>query len=217
MTVEKRRDKINEEQQRMLFINAARDCDRVAVRRLSSAADAQSLTNYQDGNGATPLYKAGSALQGRTDAHRDGYTPLFIAAANGHASVTKQLIEARCNMDLKEKDGSSPLYVAASIGHASVTKQLIEARCNVDLPDKDRCTPLHLAADKGHEAVTKQLIAARCNVNLQEAKFWFTPLHFAAHLGQSSVPEQLLAARCNVDLQSKCGPSRACCRDGAAD
>ncbi len=124
----------------MLFINAARDGDTEAVRTLLSAADAQSLMNYQDASGATPLYKACSALSGWTDDHKDGYTPLFIAAANGHASVTKQLIEARCNMDLQERDGSTPLVVAAANGHASVAKLLIEARCNMDLPDKDgRC------------------------------------------------------------------------------
>jgi hypothetical protein len=129
----------------MLLINAARDGDTVTVRTLLSAADAQSLMNYQDGNGATPLYKDGCALQGWTDAHKDGYTPLFIAAANGHASVTKQLIEARCNMNLQEKDGSTPLLVAAANGHASVTKQLIEARCNIVLADKNGASPLHEA------------------------------------------------------------------------
>jgi hypothetical protein len=58
--------------QGMLLINAARDDD-TTVRTLLSAPDALSLMNYQDENGVTPLY---------------------IAAHNGHAPVTKQLIEA---------------------------------------------------------------------------------------------------------------------------
>ena len=33
--------------------------------------------------------------------------PPFIAAQNEHASVTKQLIEARCNVDFQEKDGAT--------------------------------------------------------------------------------------------------------------
>ena len=45
-------------------------------------AGAQSFINYLDASGATPLY---------------------AASQNGHASVTKQLIEARCNIDLQKK------------------------------------------------------------------------------------------------------------------
>jgi len=63
----------------------------------------------------------------------DGCTPLFIATHEGHASVTKQLIEARCNVDLQNKDGHTPVYVAAGKGHPVVTEKLIEARCNIHL------------------------------------------------------------------------------------
>ena len=60
-------------QERMLLTDAARDGDTVTVRTLLSAADAQSLMNYQDEYGNTPLH---------------------MAVQVGHASVTKQLIEA---------------------------------------------------------------------------------------------------------------------------
>ena len=39
----------------------------------------------------------------------DGCAPLYIAAKKGHASATKQLIEAGCNVDLQAKDGWTPL------------------------------------------------------------------------------------------------------------
>jgi ankyrin repeat protein len=54
---------------------------------------------------------------------KDGWTPLFFAAHNGHVSVTKQLIEALCNVDA-QKNGVSPLHCAAGKGHASVTHLL---------------------------------------------------------------------------------------------
>ncbi len=101
-------------QERVLLTDAARDGDTVTVRTLLSAADAQSLMNYQDENGSSPLH---------------------LAAENGHASVTAQLIEARCNVDLQDENGATPLHIAAENGHASVTEQLIEARCNVNLQD----------------------------------------------------------------------------------
>ena len=111
---------------------AAREDDTETVRTLLlllTQAGAQSLINYQDASGTTPL---------------------FFAARHGHASVTKQLIHARCNVDLQKKNGASPLFIAAEHGHASVTEQLIEARCNVDLPMEDGCTPLFIAAEHEH-------------------------------------------------------------------
>ena len=48
-------------------------------------------------------------------------------------SVTKQLIEACCSIDLQENIGFTLLFIAAEQGHACVTKQLIEAHRNIDL------------------------------------------------------------------------------------
>jgi hypothetical protein len=43
--------------------------------------------------------------------------PLYIAALQGHASVTKQLIEARCNIGLPEagKGGVHALLAAIAV------------------------------------------------------------------------------------------------------
>ena len=52
-------------------------------------------------------------------------------------SITEQLIEARCNIDVQMKDAAAPLHDRI-YGHEAVTKQLIEARCNVDLPTEKK-------------------------------------------------------------------------------
>jgi len=72
----------------MLIIQAAARGDTVTARTLLSTAGALSLINTQD---------------------ESGRTPLFWAAHNGHASVTDQLIEARCDIDVQDKDGATPL------------------------------------------------------------------------------------------------------------
>jgi hypothetical protein len=46
-----------------------------------------------------------------------GTQPIYCAAANGHASVTEQLIEARCNLDVQDNIGCTPLCTAAHFGH----------------------------------------------------------------------------------------------------
>jgi len=56
-----------------VFFLALRHGDTVTVRKMLSTAGAQSWIDCQDSFGATPL---------------------LVAAANGHESVTKQLIEA---------------------------------------------------------------------------------------------------------------------------
>jgi ankyrin repeat protein len=142
---------------------AARDGDTVTVRTQLSTAGALSLINTQDASGATPLY---------------------WAAQNGHASVTEQLIEARCNVDLQAKDGSAPLHLAGQNGHASVTVQLIQACCKHDLQMSDGRTPLYISAQRGTAAITKLLIEARCNLDLL-AKDGRTALYAAAESGQS--------------------------------
>jgi ankyrin repeat protein len=58
---------------------AARDGDTAKVSTLLSTQGAQSFINYQDAR---------------------GYTPLYAASQNGNVSVTEQLIEAGCNIDL---------------------------------------------------------------------------------------------------------------------
>jgi ankyrin repeat protein len=76
--------------------------DAAKVCALLSTQGAQSFINYQNA---------------------DGDTPLIIAAYSGHESVTKQLIAARCNVDLQTKCEFSPLHDAANNGHETVTKQ----------------------------------------------------------------------------------------------
>jgi ankyrin repeat protein len=109
-----------------------------------------------------------------------GTQPLHFAAANGHEAVTKQLISARCSVDLQTKEAGTPphleignkIYSSLMLHRHStrsdaVTKGLIAARYSVDLQQENGFTPLHFAAQEGHESVTTQLLAARCNVDLQ--------------------------------------------------
>ncbi len=63
------------------FFLAVRDVDTVIVSKMLSTADAQSLINYQNAFGVTVL---------------------IFAAGKGHEDVTKQLLEARCNVDFHQ-------------------------------------------------------------------------------------------------------------------
>ena len=94
---------------------------------------------------------------------KDGATPLFLAAQNGHEQTVQILLEkGKANVDLPDqvlllvvsfsfflfqfliflfffnvKNGVTPLYVAAFKGHEQIVQILLEkGNPNVDLPDQ---------------------------------------------------------------------------------
>ena len=132
-----------------MLVEAACQGDAVKVRTLLATPGSQSFINYHDADWPIP-------------------PPIYCAAANGHASVAKQLIAARCNVDLQAENGWTPIHMAAQEGHAAVTEELLAARCNVDHQADDGATPLHVAAANGHAGITKKLLAVHCNVDFQD-------------------------------------------------
>ena len=81
------------------LLTAARQGDTGTVSTLLSLPGVQSFINYQDAYGATPF---------------------FGAAAYGHSAVTKQLLAASCNVDLRSEMGTA-LQVAQRQGHIGIT------------------------------------------------------------------------------------------------
>jgi len=148
------------------LLHAVNTGDTASVSTLLSAPDAQSFIN-------TP--------------NESGCTPLHLAVVKGNAAVTKQLLAARCNVDIQDDDGYTPLHNAASYRYgASVTEQLIDARCNMNLQDLKGCTPLCISALQGHESATKKLLLSRCNVDLQD-KNGHTALQVAQRQGHAEI------------------------------
>jgi hypothetical protein len=91
-------------------------------------------------------------------------TPLSWAAATGHETVVKLLLDTgKVDIDSKDSDGWTPLRWAAYNGHEAVVMVLLDTG-KVDIDSKDssryRRTPLSWAAENGHEAVVKLLQSA---------------------------------------------------------
>ena len=117
-----------------------------------------------------------------------GWTPLALAAANGHVEVVELLL-TQYDVDANRKVdwGRTPLSVAAEKGHETVVKLLLERKdIEADAKDLFGQTPLSFAAEKGHETVVK-LLLARNDVD-PNAALWF-----AAERGQEEMVKLMLA------------------------
>jgi ankyrin repeat protein len=88
-------------------------------------------------------------------------TPLYLAAAEGHATVVARLLAAGADPRRQAQGpfGSTgtPIHVAARYGHLEVVRVLLEAGVDPNLPDEGVGPPLHSALRRGHAAVAELL------------------------------------------------------------
>ena len=151
-----------------------------------------------------PRFGGGAAWNFVNARDQDGRTPLAVAAANGHDTMVKLLLE-RKDIEVDEKDnyGQTPLLFAAANGHETVVKLLLE-RKDIEVDEKDNYgqTPLSFAAKRGLKTVVK-LLLERKDIDA-DAKDWYgrTPLSFAAEKGQKTVVK-LLLERKDIEADTK--------------
>jgi len=84
-------------------------------------------------------------------ANKTGWTPLCIAAQEGHASIVQLLTKANVDVNTTNQDGATPLYVAARRAHESVIRILI----------KSEQTSTWLIILGGHHYISLRGMAAR--------------------------------------------------------
>ena len=117
----------------------------------ATASNAQAQINYAAELGDVQKVRALIAADPAVvDAkEKDGVTPLWIAAQQGHLEVMKVLLEKGAVVDAKTNDGFTPLLIAAEYGHLEVVRMLLEKGAN---PNSEALgfTPLRIAEKKGH-------------------------------------------------------------------
>lgn len=107
------------------------------------------------------LSRLGSSVVDRIDV--GGYTPLHLAAQNGHAAATALLLQLGADVDGKGGYGATPLHRASYSGAVSTMRILLEEKwhCDTlarDLSFGDKMTPLHKAAAGGRYLAVKLLL-----------------------------------------------------------
>ncbi|KXZ44527.1 hypothetical protein GPECTOR_66g255 [Gonium pectorale] len=134
----------------------------------------------------------------------DGWTPLQIAAKNGHVEAIAALLHAGANKEVATKTGCTPLCIAAQNGHVEAIAALLQAGANKEVATKDGWTPLHIAAKNGHVEAIAALLQAGANKEVATKTGW-TPLCMAAQNGHVEAIAALLQAGANKEVAPKDG------------
>jgi len=193
---------------------AASKGDLVTVERLlKSGANAKSA----DGGGNTALMSAASKgntaivkalLAAGADANAKmssdfnlGQTALMYATwfGDNHETV-RALIDAKADLEAKDKDGRTALWFAADKGQTQCVRLLIAAGAEVDARDNEGATPLITGA--AFPDVAKLLLDAKADVNAKSDDDE-TPLHEAVNRNKLEAVKLLLASGADVNAPQK--------------
>lgn len=112
------------------------------------------------------------------------FTPLFLAAKQGHEECVRTLLEAGAKVDGIGRDvkNLTPLWVATFAGHDGCVKLLIDAGANLSVGyPRD---PIHVATQEGRVNCLKLLLDAGGHVHeTGNVERLSTPLHASCEMG----------------------------------
>ena len=126
------------------------------------------------------------------------YTPLHLAAINGHVSTCKLIMDNVIEKNPPNPLLFTPLHCAAISGNMSLFQMIIETIHGDKNPrDNTGCTPLHMAAAYGHFEICSLILSydeiAKCFENLKDCETHCeTPFHLAAANGHLQIYKLLL-------------------------
>lgn len=150
----------------------------------------------------------------------NNFTPLHIAARNGHNNVVHVLLEYNAAVDDLDRQCYTPLHQAAQFGHSPVINTFIHhlKKLYHESPstpvsnhvvivnylhreDTHGVTALHLAASYGHTHATRVLLGLGANTDAH-TNLGCTPLHYAAcHKNNNAVLRLLTRNGATLDAR----------------
>ncbi|XP_023186527.1 inversin [Xiphophorus maculatus] len=184
------------------------------VRCILEAAPTESLLNWQDYEGRTPLHFAVAdgneavvevltSYEGCNVTAYDNLfrTPLHWAALLGHAKIVHLLLERNTSGTIpSDSQGATPLHYGAQSNNAETVGVFLSHPSVKDEPDLEGRTAFMWAAGKGSDEVIRTMLTLvpRIDINMAD-KYGGTALHAASLSGQVSTVKLLLEKGATVD------------------
>lgn len=184
------------------------------VRCILDAAPTESLLNWQDYEGRTPLHFAVAdgnvtvvdVLTSYGSCNITSYdnlfrTPLHWAALLGHAQIVHLLLERNKSGTIpSDSQGATPLHYAAQSNFAETVKVFLKHPSVKDDSDLEGRTSFMWAAGKGSDDVLRTMLSLKSDIDINMAdKYGGTALHAAALSGHVSTVKLLLENNAQVD------------------
>ncbi|XP_054440585.1 inversin isoform X2 [Pteronotus mesoamericanus] len=178
------------------------------------AAPTESLLNWQDYEGRTPLHFAvadgnvtvADVLTSYESCNITSYdnlfrTPLHWAALLGHAQIVHLLLERNKSGTIpSDSQGATPLHYAAQSNFAETVKVFLEHPSVKDDSDLEGRTSFMWAAGKGSDDVLRTMLSLKSDIDINMTdKYGGTALHAAALSGHVSTVKLLLENNAQVD------------------
>ncbi|XP_018618490.2 inversin isoform X3 [Scleropages formosus] len=184
------------------------------VRCILEAAPTESLLNWQDYEGRTPLHFAVAdgneavvevltSYEGCSVTAYDNLfrTPLHWAALLGHAKIVHLLLERNKSGTIpSDSQGATPLHYGAQSNFADTVSVFLRHPSVRDDPDLEGRTAFMWAAGKGSDDVMSTMLNLKKDIDINMAdKYGGTALHAAALSGHVSTVRLLLERGAMVD------------------
>lgn len=127
-------------------------------------------------------------------ADREGYTPLHLAALNGHKAAVECLLKLEASVSIQDNSGCTPLHLAAWKGYEEICKLFLtfsNVSIPIDLQNSLGDTALHMAAQYGYHHVVNVLLQYHADPTIRNLKDE-SPLDLAAQYGKHEVVQLLV-------------------------
>lgn len=184
------------------------------VKCILDAAPTESLLNWQDYEGRTPLHFAVAdgnvavvdlltSYEGCNVTSYDNLfrTPLHWAALLGHAQIAQLLLDRnKFGTIPSDSQGATPLHYAAQSNFAETVEAFLKHPSVKDDTDLEGRTSFMWAAGKGSNDVIQTMLNLKLDIDINMAdKYGGTALHAAALSGHVSTVQLLLKHDAQVD------------------
>ncbi|XP_048244191.1 serine/threonine-protein phosphatase 6 regulatory ankyrin repeat subunit C-like isoform X2 [Haliotis rufescens] len=122
---------------------------------------------------------------------RHGYTPVMVAAINGHQSLFDLLESNQADLTLVDTDGNSLLHLACQGGNTAIVQHVLSPS-NINSRGIHGYTPVMVAAFNGHQSVFDLLVSNQADLTLVNTD-GDSLLHLACRGGNTAIVQHVLS------------------------